>query len=67
MMCEACVEVNNVAVLPWKNFSCVGDNLAQKVSLFVELQEYVEVYNGMWSVLVCSDVVFDKDVLYNIF
>ena len=37
MLFEACVEVNNVTVLPRTIFSCAGDNLAQKVSLYVEL------------------------------
>ena len=38
-------------------FSGTCDRLPQKLSLYVELYDYVEVYGGVWSVMVCSYVV----------
>ena len=68
MTYESCVgvAVENVTVLSWMIFSCTGDRLAQNVSSYVKLQEYVEVYNGVWSVRVCIGIVCDRDCPYNI-
>ena len=58
-MCEAWVGVvvENVTVLSRKIFYCEGDRLARKMSSYVESYEYVEVYNGVWIVLVCRGIV----------
>ena len=69
MTCEACVgvAVESMILLSLTIFSCAGDRLAQKMSSYVESWEYVEVYNGVWSVLVCGSVVYDRGFPYDIF
>ena len=49
MTCEACMDVvvYNVEVFSHTVFSDTGNRLAQKMSLYVEFQKYVEVYDGM--------------------
>ena len=47
-------------------FSCSGDSLVQKSSLYVESNEYVEVYDGVWIILVCSRVGCDRAFPYGI-
>ena len=43
------------------------DRLALKTSSYVEPYEYVEAYDGMYSVMVCIYVKFGQGCLYNIF
>ena len=38
-------------ILKWEIFSCAGDRLAQKISLFVESYDYAEAYDVVWSVM----------------
>ena len=46
--------LNNI--LKWTIFSCAGDRLAKKMSLYVESQDYVEAYDVVWSVLTYSGI-----------
>ena len=68
MTCEVRVGValNNVTVLSRNIFSCAADRLAQKMSLYVELWDCVEVYNVVWSLLACNGIFYDWDCLYKI-
>ena len=64
---RAGVSVKNLTFLPWMIFSCSGDKLAQKMSSYVESQDCVEVYNVVWSMMVCSGIFCYRACLYNIF
>ena len=65
MACEACmrVVVKNMTGLSCTIFSGAGDTPEQK-SLYVELYGHVELYYGMWSMLVCTCVDCDFFVCY---
>ena len=45
------------------NFFGASDKLAQNMSLYVEFYEYVEVYDGVWGVLLCNCVYFGRSCL----
>ena len=47
-------------------FYGAGDRLEKKMSLYVESYEYVEVYDGVWGVLVSSGVGCYKGRSYDI-
>ena len=59
--------VKNVTVLSRTICSCAGDRLMQKMSLYVESYDYVEVYNVVWSLLECSGMVCERSCSYNFF
>ena len=56
-----------MTVLSLRIFSGAGDRTAQKMYSYVEPYDYVEVYDGLCIVLVCSGVVYDRACSYNIF
>ena len=62
MACEAYVGVvvQIVTSLYHTVFSGAGDRLAQKMSLYFGLYEYIKVYDSMLSVLVCTCVYCDR-------
>ena len=45
----------------------VGDRLARKKSLYVESYEYLELYDGLWGILMCSFVDCELGCLYKKF
>ena len=61
MTCEARMgeAVKNVPFLSQKIFSCAGDRMAQKLSLYVELQDYVEAYNFVMIMWAFSGIFLD--------
>ena len=61
-----CLALDHVTILFWTIFSCACNRLVQKMSLYADSKEYVEVYNGMRSVLLFIGVVCDRACLYNI-
>ena len=68
MTCEACVSlvVEIATGLFHTIFYGADDRLTRKTCLCVESCEYVEVYYGMLSFLVCNFVDFESKLLYNI-
>ena len=68
MTCEGCVGVVVYIVTYFTRtiFSGIGESLAQKSLLYGEQYEDAEVFDGVWSVMIYSDVGFYRCCFYNI-